>query len=68
MESPKLPVAYNLIALDEVGSTNEEAKHFARKGEQEYPDGTLIWAQKQIKDGVDLAVIGLVHLATFIHP
>ena len=47
METPKLPVAYNLIALNSVRSTNEEAKTLARKGEIEAPDGTLIWALEQ---------------------
>ncbi len=47
MKTPKLPAAYNLIALGSVGSTNEEAKALASKGEGEAPDGTLIWALEQ---------------------
>jgi BirA family transcriptional regulator, biotin operon repressor / biotin---[acetyl-CoA-carboxylase] ligase len=47
MAAPKLPAAYNLVALDSVGSTNEEAKILAAKGEAEIPDGTLVWAQQQ---------------------
>ena len=49
METPNLPVAYNLIALEKVGSTNEEAKLLARRGEIEAPDGTLIWAREQTR-------------------
>ncbi len=47
MELLNLPVVYNLIALETVTSTNDEAKLLARKGELEAPDGTLIWAREQ---------------------
>jgi BirA family transcriptional regulator, biotin operon repressor / biotin---[acetyl-CoA-carboxylase] ligase len=39
-----LPPAYRLIALDSVGSTNEEAKVRARAGAE---DGTIVWAREQ---------------------
>lgn len=42
--APQLPPAYHLIALDSVGSTNEEAKRLARAGAA---DGTLVWAREQ---------------------
>ncbi|MBT6095187.1 MAG: biotin--[acetyl-CoA-carboxylase] ligase [Rhodospirillaceae bacterium] len=45
--APKLPAAYHLIALDSVGSTNDEAKRLAALGEAEAPDGTLVWAKQQ---------------------
>jgi BirA family transcriptional regulator, biotin operon repressor / biotin---[acetyl-CoA-carboxylase] ligase len=41
---PDLPPAYRLIALDSVGSTNEEAKARARDGAE---DGTIVWAREQ---------------------
>lgn len=44
---PNLPAAYRLLALDEVGSTNDEAKRLAAEGEEAAPDGTLVWAQRQ---------------------
>ncbi len=42
--SPRLPAAYNLVALDEVDSTNDEAKRLAAEGAGE---GTLVWARAQ---------------------
>ena len=41
---PDLPPAYRLVALESVGSTNEEAKRLARAGAE---DGTLVWAKEQ---------------------
>lgn len=46
-ELPALPGVYNLIALDHVDSTNDEAKRLAQEGEDACPDGTLIWAKSQ---------------------
>jgi BirA family biotin operon repressor/biotin-[acetyl-CoA-carboxylase] ligase len=43
-DKPRLPPAYRLIALDRVGSTNDEAKRLARGGAEE---GTLVWAREQ---------------------
>jgi len=43
-EAPKLPPGYTLVALDEVDSTNEEAR---RRAEAGAPPGTLIWARSQ---------------------
>lgn len=42
--TPRLPAAYQLIALDSVGSTNDEAKRLANEGAE---DGTLVWAREQ---------------------
>ncbi len=42
--APKLPPAYRLVQLDEVDSTNSEAKKRAAEGAE---DGTLIWARRQ---------------------
>lgn len=39
-----LPPGYALIALDEAGSTNDEAKERAAHGA---PDGTVVWARQQ---------------------
>ena len=39
-----LPPGYALIALDEAGSTNDEAKERAADGA---PDGTVVWARRQ---------------------
>lgn len=44
---PDLPGVYYLIALDHVGSTNDEAKRLAAQGEEVCPDGTLVWAKSQ---------------------
>jgi BirA family biotin operon repressor/biotin-[acetyl-CoA-carboxylase] ligase len=41
-----LPPAYRLVALESVGSTNEEARRLAREGAE---DGTLVWAREQTK-------------------
>ncbi len=42
--APKLDRFYHLVALDEVGSTNDEAMALAAKGAAE---GTLVWARCQ---------------------
>ncbi len=42
--SPRLPPAYRLVALDSVSSTNEEARRLAAEGAE---DGTLVWAREQ---------------------
>ncbi len=42
--SPRLPPAYRLVALDSVGSTNDEARRLAAEGAE---DGTLVWAREQ---------------------
>jgi len=47
MALPRLPSVYNLIALDSVGSTNDEARRLAGEGEETAPDGTLVWALEQ---------------------
>lgn len=41
---PRLPPAYRLVALDSVGSTNDEARRLAAEGAE---DGTLVWAREQ---------------------
>ena len=41
---PRLPPAYRLVALEEVDSTNAEAKRRAEAGAE---DGTMIWAERQ---------------------
>jgi BirA family biotin operon repressor/biotin-[acetyl-CoA-carboxylase] ligase len=41
---PKLPPAYRLVALETVGSTNDEALRLAAAGAE---DGTLVWAREQ---------------------
>jgi BirA family biotin operon repressor/biotin-[acetyl-CoA-carboxylase] ligase len=41
---PLLPAGFHLIALESVGSTNDEAKQLARDGA---PAGTLVWAREQ---------------------
>jgi len=41
---PKLPPAYRLVQLEEIDSTNSEAKRRADEGAE---DGTLIWAKRQ---------------------
>lgn len=46
-DEPNLPPAYQLVALDTVDSTNDEAKRLAARGEDEAPDGTLVWARSQ---------------------
>ena len=44
MPPAALPRDYTLIALDEAGSTNDEAKERAAAGA---PEGTVVWAQQQ---------------------
>jgi BirA family transcriptional regulator, biotin operon repressor / biotin---[acetyl-CoA-carboxylase] ligase len=44
LSAVQLPGGYRLIALDSVGSTNDEAKRLARGGADH---GTLIWAREQ---------------------
>ncbi len=44
--APSLPPVYRLVSLDEVDSTNDEAKRLAEAGAD---DGTLVWAQAQRK-------------------
>ena len=47
MREPILPTAYRLVTLETVDSTNAEAKRLAARGEDETPDGTLVWAKEQ---------------------
>jgi BirA family biotin operon repressor/biotin-[acetyl-CoA-carboxylase] ligase len=44
---PRLPAVYNLIAFETVESTMIEARRLAEQGEDETPDGTLVWAKEQ---------------------
>lgn len=41
---PRLPPAFRLVALEEIDSTNAEAKRRAEAGAE---DGTLVWARQQ---------------------
>jgi len=47
MTPPRLPSVYNLVTFDSVASTNDEARKLAGQGEENTPDGTLIWAREQ---------------------
>ena len=47
MPGIKLPSVYKLIEIESCGSTNDEARKLAILGEENYPDGTLVWAKKQ---------------------
>ncbi len=46
LDRPRLPPAYRLVALDRVGSSNDEAKSLAEAGAE---DGTLVWAGEQLE-------------------
>ena len=46
LDRPRLPPAYRLVALDRVGSSNDEAKRLAEEGAE---DGTLVWAREQLE-------------------
>ncbi len=46
LNRPRLPPAYRLVALDRVGSSNDEAKRLAEGGAE---DGTLVWVREQLK-------------------
>jgi BirA family biotin operon repressor/biotin-[acetyl-CoA-carboxylase] ligase len=46
LDRPRLPPAYRLVALDQVGSSNDEAKRLAESGAE---DGTLVWAREQLE-------------------
>ncbi len=43
---PRLPPGFRLVALDEVDSTNDEAKRLVEQGAEE---GTLVWARAQLR-------------------
>ena len=43
--APVLPDGWTLVALDSVGSTNDEA---ARLADQGAPEGTVVWAREQL--------------------
>ncbi|GAB4172559.1 MAG: biotin--[acetyl-CoA-carboxylase] ligase [Thalassobaculales bacterium] len=43
-EGLRLPPVYRLVALEEVASTNDEARRLARDGA---PEGTVVWARAQ---------------------
>ena len=43
---PSLPAAFHLVALDSVGSTNDEARRLAEEGAGH---GTIVWAGEQTK-------------------
>lgn len=45
MTAPRLSPFFKLVAIDQVGSTNEEAKRLASDGA---PAGTLVWAREQL--------------------
>jgi BirA family biotin operon repressor/biotin-[acetyl-CoA-carboxylase] ligase len=42
---PALPTGFRLLAFDELGSTNDEAKQLAREGAAQ---GTVIWTRRQL--------------------
>ncbi|MCA0247795.1 MAG: biotin--[acetyl-CoA-carboxylase] ligase [Proteobacteria bacterium] len=44
MHTPVLPDGWSLVALDSVGSTNDEAARLADGGA---PEGTVVWAREQ---------------------
>ncbi len=44
---PRLPPAFRLVALDSVGSTQDEARRLA-EADPPAEDGTLVWAREQI--------------------
>jgi len=44
-QPPVLPDGWTLVALDSVGSTNDEAARLADGGA---PEGTVVWARKQL--------------------
>ena len=44
---PRLPAVYSLTAKETVTSTMDEARALAELGEEQTPDGTLIWAKEQ---------------------
>ena len=42
--APDVPAGFHLVALGDVGSTNDEARRLAGEGA---PDGTVLWARSQ---------------------
>lgn len=44
-QTPVLPDGWTLVALDSVGSTNDEAARLADRGA---PEGTVVWAREQL--------------------
>lgn len=47
LPEPRLPAVFNLVSLDSVGSTNDEARKLALQGEDVAPDGTVVFAREQ---------------------
>lgn len=43
----QIPSLYNVVRYDTIGSTNAEAARLAALGEEEAPDGTLVWSLEQ---------------------
>jgi BirA family transcriptional regulator, biotin operon repressor / biotin---[acetyl-CoA-carboxylase] ligase len=69
-ESPPLPDFFRLVALDETGSTNDDAAAAARGGA---PEGTLIWARRQTRGRgrrgrAWVSLEGNLHLSIVLHP
>jgi len=68
--TPVLPDGWTLVALESVGSTNDEAAHLAEAGA---PEGTVVWARQQTggrgrRGRVWASPIGNLYSSTILRP
>ena len=67
---PVLPDGWTLVALESVGSTNDEAAHLAEAGA---PEGTIVWAREQTggrgrRGRIWASPIGNLYCSTILRP
>ena len=68
--APVLPDGWTLVALDTVGSTNDEAAHLADAGA---PEGTVVWSREQTggrgrRGRVWASPVGNLYTSTILRP
>jgi BirA family transcriptional regulator, biotin operon repressor / biotin---[acetyl-CoA-carboxylase] ligase len=68
--APVLPDGWTLVALDSVGSTNDEAGHLADAGA---PEGTVVWSRQQTggrgrRGRVWASPVGNLYTSTVLRP
>ena len=68
--APVLPDGWTLVALDTVGSTNDEAAHLADAGA---PEGTVVWSREQSggrgrRGRVWASPVGNLYTSTILRP
>jgi BirA family transcriptional regulator, biotin operon repressor / biotin---[acetyl-CoA-carboxylase] ligase len=63
--TPVLPDGWTLVALDSVGSTNDEAGQLAEQGA---PEGTVVWAREQTGGRRWASPVGNLYSSTIVRP